>query len=80
MKGPMELINASCGLMECSVCGSSHYASLQSGYDRADGITRFRRGSWQCSNEHCPSNYKEWDADKQRFVKRDWRKTDAAGS
>jgi hypothetical protein len=31
MKGPMKVIDASSGLMECKVCGSSHHASLQSG-------------------------------------------------
>jgi hypothetical protein len=74
MRGPMKLIDASSGLMECRVCGSRHGASLQSGYERADGVTRYYRGSWQCSNEHCPSNVKEWNADKQRFVKPNWRK------
>jgi hypothetical protein len=37
MKGPMKLIDASSGLMECRVCASRHVASLQSGYQRADG-------------------------------------------
>jgi hypothetical protein len=74
MKGPMKLIDASSGLMECRVCASRHVASLQSGYQRADGVTRFYRGSWQCSNEYCPSNEKAWDERKQRFVKPEWRK------
>ena len=74
MRGPMKLIDAGSGLMECPVCGSCHYASLQSGFERADGITRFRRGSWQCPNEDCPSNQKEWDAAKKRDLKPDWRK------
>ena len=74
MHGPMKLIDASSALMECHVCGSRHRASLQSGYERADGKTNYFRGSWQCSNEHCPSNKKKWDAAKQRFVKPDWRK------
>jgi hypothetical protein len=70
----MKLINESSGLMECRICGSHHLANLQSGLDRADGVTRYHRGSWQCSNEQCPSNPKEWDACKQRFVKSDWRR------
>lgn len=74
MQGPMKLIDASSGLMECRVCGSPHYASLQSGYLRADGVTNYFRGSWQCANEQCPSNQKAWDAAKQRFVKPNWRK------
>lgn len=74
MKGSMKLIDASSGLMECRICDSRHYASLQSGHDRADGVTRYYRGSWQCSNEQCPSNEKEWDEGKKRFVKPDWRK------
>jgi hypothetical protein len=74
MKGPMKLIDESSGLMECRICGSRHFASLQSGYLRADGVTRYYRGSWQCSNEQCPSNQKEWDGGKQRFVKPDWRR------
>ncbi len=74
MKGPMKLIDESSGLMECCLCGSRHCASLQSGYLRADGVTRYRKGSWQCGNEQCPSNQTEWDAGKQRFVKPNWRK------
>lgn len=73
MKGPMKLLDASTGLMECRVCGSQHWASLQSGYERADGVNRYFRGSWQCSNEQCPSNRKEWDEGKKRFVKPNWR-------
>ncbi len=74
MRGPMKVIDASSGLMECRACGSRHCASLQSGYLRADGVTRFYKGSWQCGNEQCPSNIKTWDAAKQRDVKPDWRK------
>jgi hypothetical protein len=59
MKGPMKLIDASSGLMECGVCGSRHNARLQSGSDRADGQTNFYRGSWQCSDERCPSKLAE---------------------
>jgi hypothetical protein len=40
--------------MECKACGSTHHASIQSGHDRADGVTGFYRGSWQCGNEQCP--------------------------
>jgi hypothetical protein len=74
MKGPMKLIDASSGLMECRVCGSRHCGNLQSGLERADGVTRYRKGSYQCSNKHCPSNQKEWDEGKQRYVKPNWRK------
>ncbi len=74
MKGPMRLINASSGLMECRICGSIHYASLQSGAERADGVTRYYKGSHQCSNEGCPSNRKQWDESKQRYAKPNWRK------
>lgn len=74
MKGPMKLIDASSGLMECRVCGSRHGASLQSGYLRADGVTRYHRGTWQCSNDYCPSNDKEWDGKRERYVKPNWRK------
>ena len=74
MRGPMKLIDASSGSMECCLCGSFHHASLQSGYLRANGKTNYYRGSWQCSNENCPSNQKVWDAAKQRDVKPDWRK------
>jgi len=70
----MKLIDASSGLMECRVCGSSHIASIQSGLERADGVTRLFRGSYQCSWEACPSNQKEWDEGKQRYVKPNWRK------
>jgi len=74
MKGPMKLIDASSGLMECRVCGSRHCGNLQSGLERADGITRYRRGSYQCSNEHCPCNQREWNERKQRYAKPNWRK------
>jgi hypothetical protein len=40
MKGPMKVIEGSSGLMECKVCGTRHYASLQSRSERADGVTR----------------------------------------
>jgi len=50
MKGTMKLIDPSSGLMECSECGSRHVASLQSYQERADRVTRYRRGSWQCVN------------------------------
>jgi hypothetical protein len=74
MKGPMKVIDISSGLMECTVCGWSHHASLQSGHLRADRKTTYYRGSWQCANENCPSNQKVWDAARQRDVKPDWRK------
>jgi transcription elongation factor Elf1 len=73
VKGPMKLIDASSGLMECQVCGLSHSASIQSGLERADGSTRYYRGSYQCSNEQCPSNQKEWNGSKRRYVKPNWR-------
>lgn len=74
MRGPMKLIDESSGLMECRVCGFRHYASLQSGSERADGITRYYKGSHQCSNETCPSNCKQWHKGLQRFLKPNWRK------
>ena len=49
-KKVMELIDERKGLMRCKVCGMQHCASLQSGSDRADGVTRYYRGSWQCEN------------------------------
>jgi len=74
MRGPMKVIEGSSGLMECRVCGNCHYGNLQSGYLRADGITRLYRGSYQCSREACPSNQKQWDGSKKRYVKSNWRK------
>ena len=74
MRGPMKVIDGSSGLMECRVCSSRQYASIQSGVERADGVTRFSRGSYQCSWEQCPSNQKEWGESKQRYVKPNWRK------
>lgn len=50
-KKVMKLIDPNTGLMECKVCGKRHYASLQSGHDRKDGVTRYYRGSWQCINK-----------------------------
>lgn len=74
MRGPMKVIDGSSGLMECRVCENRHYGNLQSGYLRADGITRLYRGSYQCSWDQCPSNQKEWDESKQRYRKPNWRK------
>jgi hypothetical protein len=70
----MKVTNAYSGLMECRVCGSRHCGNLQSGLERADGITRYRKGSYQCSGDQCPSNQKEWDESKQRYLKPNWRK------
>jgi hypothetical protein len=66
----MKLIDPATGLMECKICSARHNASLQSGYNRADGATRYFRGSWQCSNESCRSNVKIWNESKQKLVKR----------
>jgi hypothetical protein len=73
MRGPMKLMDDHTGLMNCRVCGSEHIASLQSGNVRTDGITRYYRGSYQCSYEGCPSNEKQWDDQMHRYVKPDWR-------
>jgi hypothetical protein len=48
IKKPMKLIDSHTGLMECIVCGSRHFASIQSG-------GRYYRGSWQCSWDFCPA-------------------------
>jgi hypothetical protein len=74
MIGPMKVIDVYSGEMECRVCGSVHCASLQSGSERADGVTRYYRGSYQCCSETCESNTKRWDEAKQRYVKPNWRK------
>lgn len=65
MKGPMKLID-SYGTMQCRVCGSKHSASFRPGGG-------FYRGAWQCSWEQCPSNRREWDQGKQKYVKPNWR-------
>jgi len=49
-KKVMKLIDPKTGLMVCKVCGAKHYAQIQSGADRADGISNYYRGSWQCQN------------------------------
>jgi hypothetical protein len=74
MKGPMKLIDESSGLMQCRVCGSRHFASIQSGSERADGVTRYYKGSHQCGSAQCPSNQKEWDESQHRYVKPNWRR------
>jgi hypothetical protein len=66
----MKLVDPSTGKMECKACGSVHFANIQSGLDRADGVSRYYRGSWQCSDERCPTNELIWDANKRRGVKR----------
>ena len=49
-KKVMKLIDPYTGEMQCKMCGATHFASLQSGYMRRDGVTRYYRGSWQCQN------------------------------
>ena len=39
----MKLIDPSTGLMECRVCGSTHFANLKRG-------GYYVRGSWQCQS------------------------------
>ena len=48
-KKVMELLDENNGLMRCRICGKTHFANLQSGIDRANGITSYYKGSWQCS-------------------------------
>jgi hypothetical protein len=67
MRGPMKLIDPASGIMQCRVCGFCHSANFRPGGG-------FYRGAWQCSWEKCPSNRKEWDQEKQKFLKVDWRK------
>lgn len=45
MKKVIKLIDPSSGLMECKVCGATHFASLQ------PDKKRYYRGSWQCQNK-----------------------------
>jgi len=46
----MKLLDPATGKMECTICGAIHYANIQSGRDRKDGIPRYYRGSWQCQH------------------------------
>ena len=41
-KKVMRLIDKSTGLMECKVCGDTHFANLRGG--------KYIRGSWQCKH------------------------------
>lgn len=49
-KKAMKVVDGSTGKMECKFCHSVHYASIK---PRSGGL--YYRGSWQCSNEDCPS-------------------------
>lgn len=42
-KKVMKLLNPETGLMECTVCGTRHYAQLRQG-------GKYFRGNWQCEN------------------------------
>ena len=42
-KKVMRLVDPNSGLMECKVCGQTHYANLKEGGS-------YKRGSWQCVN------------------------------
>ena len=41
----MKLVDPTTGKMECTVCGSEHYAHRKPGTNG-----QFYRGSWQCAN------------------------------
>jgi len=44
-KKVMKLLDATTGLMECTVCGHRHYAKI-----RPNSGGNYYRGSWQCAN------------------------------
>jgi hypothetical protein len=69
MAKPMKLIDRNSNLMECRVCGWMHVAFVKTGGG-------FRRGAWQCMNGQCPTNIKEWDEQKQRYIKVGYRPTE----
>lgn len=58
----MKLIDPHTGEMKCRFCGSTHYSSLKQGGG-------YRRGSYVCCDDNCPSNQKVWSIEKQKFVK-----------
>lgn len=66
MKGPMKLINAVLGVMQCQVCGACHGASRHVRY--------YYPAVWQCSSKQCPTNQEFWDDRKKLLVKPDWEK------
>ena len=45
-RGTMKLLDASTGLMECTVCGARPVANLK----RTARGTFYERGAWQCLN------------------------------
>jgi hypothetical protein len=58
LKTPMKLINESTGEMEFRVCGSRHLASVKPSTITRSGFVgggHYCRGSWQCSNQDCPT-------------------------
>jgi hypothetical protein len=67
MNGPMKLIDAVLGAMQCQVCGAWHGASRHTRY--------YYAAAWQCSSKQCPTNQEYWDDRKKRLVKPDWKKT-----
>ena len=54
MPRAMKLIDETTGMMECTICGSVHVANLRPSSEGGG----FYRGSWQCSNEACPTKQK----------------------
>jgi hypothetical protein len=60
----MKLLNPYTGEMICRFCGTQHFASI-----KPNSNGHYYRGSWQCSNEQCPTNQKLWSEEKQRWVK-----------
>jgi hypothetical protein len=51
-KQPMKLLDISTGLMQCKVCGSTHFALVWRTFTNkiGDRITNYKRGAWQCQN------------------------------
>ena len=51
-KQPMKLLDMSTGLMQCKICGATHFAQSGRTYVNklGDRVSSYKRGAWQCQN------------------------------
>ncbi|MBP7508950.1 MAG: hypothetical protein KA807_14150 [Prolixibacteraceae bacterium] len=51
-KQPMKLLDMSTGLMQCKICGATHFAQSGRTYVNklGDRVSTYKRGAWQCQN------------------------------
>ena len=51
-KQPMKLLDESTGLMQCKICGATHFGQIGRTHINklGDRSTKYKYGAWQCQN------------------------------